>query len=62
MWENITRQEKGGIVSHGAPALIVYEGDMPDFEVGLASAARRIDTARPRRDHLGTVGDIIPEW
>jgi hypothetical protein len=66
MWENITRQEKGGIVSHGAPVLILYESNMPDFEAGLASAACRIDTmcrgARPGRDHLGEVGDIIPEW
>jgi hypothetical protein len=75
MWENITRQEKGGIMSHVTPAVILYESKIPDIETGLASADRRIDAARadapdPGRDHpgnrgrnyLGMVGDIIPEW
>ncbi len=67
MWENITRQEKGGIVSHGAPAVILYESKIPDIETGLASADRPIDAARaeapdPGRDHPGIVGGIISEW
>src|SRR5713226_7500330 len=53
MWENITRQEKGGIVSHVAPAVILYESKIPDIEAGLASAARRIDTARADGDLAG---------
>jgi hypothetical protein len=46
MWENITRPEKGGIVSHVAPVAILYESKIPDIEAGLASADRRIDAAR----------------
>src|SRR5260370_20817151 len=48
MWENITHQEKGGIVSHVATCYIFYESKIPDIEAGLASADRRIDAARDR--------------
>jgi len=56
MWENITRQEKGGIVSHVAPAVILYESKIPDIEAGLASAARRID-GRAKRSEQNDGGD-----
>src|SRR5262245_21520962 len=46
MWENITRQEKGGIVSHEATCYIFYESEIQDIEAELASAGRRIDAAR----------------
>jgi hypothetical protein len=41
MWENITHQEKGGIVSHVATCYIFYQSKIPDIEAGLASADRR---------------------
>src|SRR5216684_9192323 len=42
MWENITRQKKGGIMSHVLPAIIfpaiiLYESKIPDIEAGVAA-------------------------
>src|SRR5260370_36721260 len=52
MWENITHQEKGGIVSHVATCYIFCESKIPDIEAGLASADRRIDAALDRPSDL----------